>query len=147
MFHSMLPTYAVDKCEVSASLTDHGNISLILEAVNPGDHQLCQDAVTSISTSINTDPLEHNTPRKFEMAAFINLDSWVRNTAIDVQDRIRSGANDLKNQANVKFGQTLQDLDKNIQRLPSKGQEKTHSAMVFIICLLVTTLYMHSVTP
>lgn len=122
MFREMLPPYAARKCDLSASLTDTGNISLILEAVNPGDHQLCQDAILSITSSIKNGFI-HDMPRKFEMAAFMSIDNWFRDQVVGVQDRILEASDDLRNQARIKLGDTLREADDKIQRLPNSAHK------------------------
>lgn len=125
MLREMLPPYAVSKCDLSMSLTDKGNVSLILEAVNPGDTQMCQGAILGITNAIKNG-FVHDAPRNFEMAAFLNVDSWFRDQVIGLQDRITDTADDLSNQANVKLDGTLLTLDDKIQRLPSKGHTTRH---------------------
>ena len=144
MLREMLPTYAAHKCDVSVSLTNNGNISLILEAANPGDHQLCQDATSSVINSINSGstrthpgsneiPRNVDTPRKFEMAAFLSVDSWLRDQVVGVQDRIIETADDLRNQANVKLSDTLLTVDDKVQNLPSKGHATSSTASILVL--------------
>ena len=140
LFRDMLPPYAVSKCELSASLTVNGNISLILEAVNPGDYQLCRDALQSITTRIKRSASLQNTPRKFEMAAFLNLESWLKNQAVDIQDTVFNAADDLQNQARVKFGETVLDVNDRIQNLPNSGAQTpmpTCTLALFVITLVI----------
>lgn len=138
MLREMIPPYGVKKCDLSASITNHGNISLILEAVNPGDHQLCRDALQSITNSIKNGHRD-NFPRKFEMAAFLSLDSWFRDQVVEVQNQIINAAGDLGNQANVKLREQLVDVDERIQRLPSRG-EKARCVSTIIMTVTVSLL-------
>lgn len=148
MLREMLPPYAVQKCDVLVSLTNSGNISLILEAVNPGDNQLCQDATLSVTNSIesgithpgsNEMPRNVDTPRKFEMAAFLSVDSWLRNQVVEVQDTILDSADDFRNEADVKLSDTLLTVDDEIQELPSKGSFCTVSNSIVLHALTALT--------
>lgn len=140
MFREMLPPYAVSKCDLSTSLTDKGNISLILEAVNPGDHQLCQDAILSITNSIKNGFI-HEMPRKFEMAALLGIDSWLRDQVVDLQDQILDTSGDLKNQFNAKLGETLLTVDDKIQQLPSRGHKSSPPFITSSLLLLLRSMF------
>lgn len=139
MLREMLPPFAENKCDLSASLTNKGNISLILEAVNPGDTQMCQGAILGIANYIKNGFI-HDVPRKFEMAAFLSVDKWFRDQVIGFQDKIKDTAGDLGNQANVKLGDTLLTLDGKIQDLPSKGHTTSHCLITSNILLLFYVL-------
>ena len=128
----MIPPQAENKCKLYSSLTDSGNISLILEALNPGDHQDCKDALLLITNTINRNKTVRNIHPKFEMAAFISLESWARNQLIDIQDQILNAAEDLKDQTNVKLADTVQDIDNKVQGLPvGRGWNLDASALVY----------------
>lgn len=140
VFRDILPPYAVRKCDISGSMTDTGNVSLILEAVNPGDHQLCQDALRSMTNAINRNKSLYSLQPKFEIAAFINLESWFRNQVVDIQDQILSASDDLKNKAQVKLGETVQGIDNKVQALPSGGNKVVVSVDAHILILTLTFL-------
>lgn len=136
MLREMLPPYAITKCDLTGSLTDEGNVSLILEAVNPGDHQLCQDALQVITSTTNS---FHDQSRRdvanFELAPFLSLESWINDQVVGFQDQIVGARDDFGNQAYDIFGDTIQDLDNSI---PSKGMKKTmKSIYTFVIISLI----------
>ena len=120
MLRHMLPPYAARKCDLFTSLTDSGNISLIVEAINPGDRQECQDGLLTITNAIkHKKSHSHGPEREFKMAAFISAEAWFRNTLVSFQDRVTDIGADLRDQANAKIGETVQDVDNKIHALPS----------------------------
>lgn len=110
----MIPLNAKAKCVLSSSLTDGGNISLVLEALNPGDHQECKDALLAIIDSIDRNKSVRNSQPRFKMAAFIDLESWARNQLLDVQDQLLNAAEDAKDKANMKVVEKVQEVDRKI---------------------------------
>ena len=121
LLRNMLPPYGMKKCKLFSSLTDSGNISLILEAVNPGDHQECKDAVLKVINNVNRNKTARDVNREFEMAAFLDLENWAEDTMMDIQDKLAETADDLKNQAAVKSAETLNEFDNKVDQLPSHG--------------------------
>ena len=135
MLREMLPSYAASKCDLSAFLTDRGNISLIVEAMNPGDHMVCQDATYSITNAIK----KPTASRNFEIAAFLSIDSWFRDQVIRVQDQVMSGADDLRNQVDMKVGDTLLTVDEEVDRRRNMGSTilpSTRASTAIILCYL-----------
>lgn len=142
LLREMIPRYAFNKCDLSGSLTDTNNISLILEAVNPGDHQLCQDALLSIITTLKRNKTRRDLTPEFEMAAFISLESLVRDQVIGIQDEILKVSNDLQNEAEVKIGEELEDVDEEVDNL-SRGWKSATSVYVLILTSTISLL-LHS---
>ena len=130
MLREMLPPYAVKKCDLTGSLTNKGNVSLILEAVNPGDHQLCQDALKVITNTINS---FHGQSRRdvgnFELAPFLSFESWLNDQVVNFQDKILGVGDDLGNQAYDIFGDTIQNLDDSVS---SRGMKITTYTFVIV---------------
>lgn len=138
MLREMLPPYAIKKCDLTGSLTNKGNVSLILEAVNPGDHQLCQDALLVITSTINS---FHGQSRRdvgnFEMAPFLSLESWINDQVVGFQDQIVGAKDDFGNQAYDIFGDTIQDLDNSVS---SRGMKKTMKSIYILVTVNLINL-------
>ncbi len=140
LFRRLLPDYGREKCELSGILTSSNNISLSLEALNDGDHLLCQEALLSITIKSFT---KGKSLRKavldptFEMAPFISLDSWIRDQVVVIQDEILIGSDGFKARVNNKVGDTLLDIDNRVP--PANGQTLT-GAYYYLYILLISII-------
>ena len=139
MFREMLQIYALKKCELSATLTNYGNISLVLEALNPGNHELCQNALVKMANSIENNKSFPMHPT-FKVAAF--FEGYVRNKLLDVQYDLMAIPGEVKDMAHHKLGEEVYDFNQRIEDLPDTGYKTLTSdyCKVIIILTLFTIL-------
>ena len=115
MFRGMLPKYAGDKCDLSGSMTDGGNISLVLEAINAGDHALCESALMHLAKKINNN---HSFPMRptFKIAANI-IEIITREGLKTLQDKITKTPEKIKNVIGTKIGETLEETEDRLDEV------------------------------
>ena len=129
----LLTSIAVKKCELTSTLTDSGNISIVLAAVNPEEHKMCSDGIMQLVKTIN----EHPASLKNSMigpvaktAAMVNpfnpgasFQSYLSN----MQNKaIKKGEDSLK-QANHKYKSTLKEMDDKATKLENQRELERES--------------------
>ena len=149
LFHNLLPQHGKEKCKLSGSLTNSGNVSLSLEALNAGDHMLCQNALHSITASFKA--VKGKSLRKavvepgFEMAPFISLDSWLQGQVIGIQDQVLTASDDFRARVNNKVGETLLEIDEKLPPEQFNGQTLSifHHCVVTVLVLCIKVIIMN----
>lgn len=108
ILRSMLPIYASKKCELFAVLTNSGNLSIVLEAVNAGNHALCSDALAKLGAP------PHNVqsrPTIDKAYSLFDPSSWVRDKVYNVQDSVIGSPGVIKNVIENKIGESFLDAE------------------------------------
>ncbi len=145
MFREMLPSYATNKCELYATLLDSGNISLILEALNPGDHKLCRDALLQLANLVSNNQSFPVHPT-FKIAASI-FDSLARDALLGLQNRVLNSPEQIKNAIQGELGDKLSDVEDRVNELPieeqpiNNGQIMAHCNLFLLLLATINFIF------
>ena len=107
------------KCELSATLTNAGNISVVLESIKEPDHTVCQSSAKDLATAINghVPEVEDSMLRPMAKTAALMdaLNPWEKiNSFMDeTQDKVVSGVKDKMNKG-------IQQAEKETTRLENQ---------------------------
>lgn len=121
-FRNQLPDYAKRKCDLYGYLTTSGNLSLLLEALNPGDHLLCEKALLQVTT---IDSHNDSKPGQRQLKTAALFEGIIRNEIVNIQNRAIRISGNIRNDASNKFKGSIYDIDQRLDHVPQNG-ERTH---------------------
>lgn len=145
LLRDMLPPYASNKCKLFAFLTNSGNVTVVLEAINAGNHELCSDALVKLGATIHNQSFSGHPKFKIAHSSIFDPGSWVKNKILSVQDRIINSPNEIKDVVVNKAGEELLELDDYVDQEKS-GAQFIHIRFPFLISCLSVILLINTIT-
>ena len=140
----LLSAEEASKCELTATLTNTGNFSVILSAASSTDHTICLDAGKNLVQAINmkSSTTQDAMLRPVAMTAALvnplNPKASIKGYLINTQNRMISKASDLRGQAAIKAKNALIEADRRVKEKQHSNKLKANKALG-----QSTTLLMH----
>ena len=155
----LLSAEEASKCELTATLTNTGNFSVILSPTSAVDHTICLDAGTNLVQAINTkssttqDAMLRPVAMTAALMKPLDPKAYIKGYLIDTQNQVISKAVDLRGHAEKKAKDALIEADRRVKEekrqriLANKalGQSRTLLMHVWIyawaiICAVAMTV-------
>ena len=139
---NLLPLEITTRCQLFASLTSSGNLLLVLEALNAGNHEMCSDALVSLGETLH----EHSSDPQIARSLF-NPGSWLKDKVVDVQDTIIDAPQDIWDYLDTKVDEGLLNAEDYADRVSGAEQAYVQiSTLVMAPILAVTNTVGISIT-
>ena len=135
----LLSKEEASKCELTATLTNSGNFSVVLLAVSATDHSTCLNAGKNLVQAINKktsttqDAMLHPVAMTAALMNPFNPEATIKGFLLKSQNRMMSKAYDLRDQAADRANDALIDADRRV-----KAQQYSNKALGQSM-----TLFMH----
>ena len=117
----LLSNEEASKCELTATLTNSGNFSVILSAASATDHTVCLNAGKNLVQVINkkSSSTQDAMLRPVAMTAALmnpfNPEATVKGFLLNTQNRMMSKASDLRDHAAGKANDALVEADRHVK--------------------------------
>ncbi len=136
------------KCELTATLTNSGNFSVVLSTASAIDHTICLNAGKNLvhaindKSSITQDAMLRPVAKT---AAFINPfnpEATIKGFLLDSQNKMMSKATDLRDQAANEANDALIEAEREVKekqynRMANKALRKAVTALMTCICAII----------
>lgn len=117
----LLSNEEVSKCELTATMTNSGNISVVLSAASATDHTTCLNGGKTLVQAINkkSPTTQGAMLRPVAMTAALmnpfNPEATIKGYLLNTQNQMMSKASDLRDQATSKANDALVDAEKQVK--------------------------------
>jgi hypothetical protein len=124
----LLSKEEASKCELTATLTNLGNFSVVLSAASATDHTICLNAGKNLVQAINDkssttqDAMLHPVAKTAALINPFNPEATIKGFLLDSQNKMMTKASGLRDQAANKANDALVEVDKEVK-------EKQYSSM------------------
>ena len=123
LLRDMLPPHASKKCELSGTLTNSGNLSIVLEAINAGNHALCNDALPKLEKQVHK---VQSQPSPMVAYNLFNPSTWLHNKALDIQDSVINSPVQIRDSIKNKVGEGLLEAESYADQPKNGAQQLLH---------------------
>ena len=145
------------KCELTATLTNSGNFSVVLSAATATDHTICLNAGKNLAQAINKkssmteDAMLGPVAKTAKFINPFNPEASIKGFILDSQNKMMSKASDLKDQAAGKANDALVDAEKHVKEqqynnnMANKALGKSATVLMYIwtyICAIACAVAM-----
>lgn len=148
---NLLSKEETSKCDVTATLTNSGNFSVVLSALSPTDHTTCFLAGKKLADSINSksprtqDAMLSPVAKTAALLNPFNPGASIKGFLHTTQNQMISKANDLRDQATGKANDALLEVDRKVQERKQYNKASKQSSTLFVhiwtyACVIICTL-------
>lgn len=126
-------------CELTATLTNSGNFSVVLSAVTPTGHTICLNAGKNLVQAINkkSSPTQDAMLRPVAMTAALmnpfNPEATIKGFLLNTQNQMMSKASDLRGQAASKANDALIEADRYVKERQHSMANKAFGQSVTLL--------------
>ena len=139
----LLSNEEVSKCELTATLTNSGNFSVVISAATATDHTICLNAGKNLVQTINKkssttkDAMLSPVAKTAALINPFNPEATIKGFLLDSQNKMMSKASDLKDQAAGKANDALVEADKHVkeQQYNNMANKALGKSVTVLMCI------------
>ena len=140
LLRDQLPHDVADKCHLYSYMTNAGAMSIVLEALNPGDYHLCNAALSTLKGKTK------NSESNFEIAFFVGnliknqLENYIQKKVLSFQDKLLKAPDAVRNKLSQSVNENVNKLDKAVDDRVSNSEYFIHPHFTSCIIIGVITI-------
>ena len=140
----LLSKEEASKCELTATLTNSGNFSVVLSAATATDHTICLNAGKNLVQAINKkssttqDAMLSPVAMTAALMNPFNPEATIKGFLLDSQNKMMSKASDLRDQAAGKANDALIEADRHVKEKQYSMANKALGQSVTILTCIWT---------